>query len=65
MNNVWDNYDRWKQTDTVGDCEWEEIYRREWVESLVRQEHPESDEAYISWLAAKRMAEGFYDTLDF
>ena len=58
-------YDSWKCDDVVGQLAWTAIYKLEWAESLIRQEHLSMDEYDIHLLATERLANGYYDTLDF
>jgi hypothetical protein len=58
-------YDSWKCDDVVGQLAWDAVFQLEWAESLIRQEHPSMDEYDIHLLATERLANGYYDTLDF
>jgi hypothetical protein len=58
-------YDNWKCNDVVGQLAWDTLFQLEWAESLIRQEHPSMDEYDIHLLATERLANGYYDTLDF
>jgi hypothetical protein len=58
-------YDSWKCNDVVGQLAWDTLFQLEWAESLIRQEHPSMDEYDIHLLATERLANGYYDTLDF
>jgi hypothetical protein len=57
--------DEWKCDDVVGQLAWDAVFQLEWAESLIRQEHPSMDEYDIHLLATERLANGYYDTLDF
>ena len=61
MTTFRNEYDFWLTTDVVGEKEWEEIYYREWVESLVRIENPNADESYIQHLTDERVLNRWYD----
>jgi hypothetical protein len=70
MQHYWNNdtslaFDIWKTTDVESQLAWDAIYQLEWAESLIRQEHPSMDEYDIHLLATERLANGYYDTLDF
>ena len=61
MGNVWDSYDLWKQTDTEGQADWDSLFYREWVESLVRLDFPESSEDFIQMITDDRTYSKYYD----
>jgi hypothetical protein len=59
------SYDHWKLTDTHDQSEWDKIFEREWVESMVRSDHPTLDEEDIAIIVEERIRTGYYDGLDF
>lgn len=58
-------YDTWLTTDVVGDLAWKELYEFEWIESLIRTEHPHLDDEDVAILAEERQRNGYYSNVDF
>lgn len=61
MGNIWDSYDNWKTTDVEGQADWDSMFYREWVESLVRLDFPESSEDFIQMITDDRTYSRYYD----
>lgn len=61
MSDIWQTYDNWKQTDTEGQADWDSLFYREWVESLVRLDFPESSEDFIQMITDDRTYSKYYD----
>jgi hypothetical protein len=60
-----DVYDDWLTTDVVGQLAWKELYEFEWIESLIRTEHPHLDDEDVAILAEERQRNGYYSQYDF
>ena len=61
MGSIWDSYDNWKTTDVEGQADWNSMFYREWVESLVRLDFPESSEDFIQMITDDRTYSRYYD----
>lgn len=61
MGSIWDSYDNWKTTDVEGQADWDSMFYREWVESLVRLDFPESSEDFIQMITDDRTYSRYYD----
>ncbi len=65
FNNPWNGYDHWLTTDVENERAWKEVYEREWVLSLVKQENPHMSDTDAEHLAEERYYSGYYDEFDF
>lgn len=64
-SSVWDNYDQWKLTDVEGQRAWDEVFKLEWAESLVKQEFPHLSDDDVLIIAEQRLESGYYTEYDF